>query len=60
MKTTHDRVPESLSEYLKQKAKEQGTSKTDLYKQIEQALKGVPPISDCIKKKKDGKMPFEF
>lgn len=60
MKTRMDRVPKELSEYLAEEAKKQGTSKTQLYKQIELALKGVQTIDQLLRGKKSEKPPFAF
>jgi hypothetical protein len=61
MNTTLDRVPKELSEFLAEEAKKRRTTKTKLYKQIEEALKGIPPMEDMIdRRKKDDKPPFSF
>lgn len=54
MKSTIDRVPKSLSEYLNQIAKEEGRKKIELYSRIEDDLKGKP------RRKKDEKPPYAF
>jgi hypothetical protein len=62
MSTTLDRVPTGLSELLGQKAKQLGTSKTDLYRQIEMAMRGVDSIEKILKdcRRKNEKPPFSF
>jgi predicted DNA-binding protein len=54
MKSTIDRVPKSLSEYLNELAKNEGRKKIEIYKRIEDQLKGKPV------RKKDDKPPYAF
>jgi hypothetical protein len=61
--TKMDRVPKGLSDYLDQKSREANVPKTDLYRQIELALKGIDSIGDILKaqaKKDEKKPPFAF
>jgi hypothetical protein len=62
MSSSLDRVPSGLSDFMKQKAKEQGTTKIELYRQVEMALKGIDTIDKILRdsRRKDEKPPFRF
>ena len=60
MRTTLNRVPQTLSDFLNSEAQKRGVHKMTIYKEIEEAMKGIPNIVEGLKQRKNDKPPFAF